>query len=237
MRVADRKLPGFTLIELLVVIAIIAILAAMLLPSLKRAREMARQTVCTNNLKQLGLCVSFYAEDFAGQPPPRNPYACFKVRLFNTGYVPGLRRWTNVPRQNGIFGCPSERDLGDSDSMSGYRYRGSHYGRLEYPGDGPHVSLLRKMLWRETRPDWGYYRPGKGAVVAEANAGSMPHQWRNQKWHWDNIRTNSWFWNGGQDIWRHPGERIGLWFMDGHVERLAADPLGLNEWHEGIGPS
>ena len=65
---------AFTLLELLVVIGIVAILAALLLPALSRARESARRTVCASNLKQLGLSFRMYADESRGQKYPPNTY-------------------------------------------------------------------------------------------------------------------------------------------------------------------
>ncbi|MDQ3815377.1 MAG: DUF1559 domain-containing protein [Armatimonadota bacterium] len=65
---------GFTLIELLVVIAIISILASMLFPTFSRAREQARKTVCISNLRQVGLGIMQYNQDWDERFPIGNPF-------------------------------------------------------------------------------------------------------------------------------------------------------------------
>lgn len=74
MRLNSRRshCSAFTLIELLVVIAVIAILAAILFPVFARARESARKTVCASNLRQLGLGIGMYVQDYDERFPVAN---------------------------------------------------------------------------------------------------------------------------------------------------------------------
>jgi prepilin-type N-terminal cleavage/methylation domain-containing protein/prepilin-type processing-associated H-X9-DG protein len=133
---ADSRNGGFTLIELLVVIAIIAILAAILLPALSRAKQKAQGMQCMNNTRQVMLCWKMYADDNSDVLPPNDyPYqtaaprdGSIKCWVFGTMYTiidavdaPGLGRGIQTDpaltclaaynQNNALFKCPADITL------------------------------------------------------------------------------------------------------------------------------
>ncbi len=103
--ISSHKKSAFTLIELLVVIAIIAILAAILFPVFARARENARRSSCQSNLKQLGLGILQYVQDYDEKYP---------ATRYDSGVAKTRNNWAAVTqpylKSTQLFQCPSDPD-------------------------------------------------------------------------------------------------------------------------------
>lgn len=183
----SRRYTGFTLIELLVVIAIIAILAAILFPVFAQAREKARAITCISNLKQIGMGVMMYVQDYDEKYPMSqswhngvqvawqglvNPY--IKADKTYRAADGQTQAWGDGP----LFRCPSFPD--NQSAMY-----------------GPHIDLFTDE-WQDGVVSSGKPTVPMAALDAPADKIMIAEKGRNQgSWGWLYYGTWQWDWADG----------------------------------------
>ncbi len=227
----ERRGWAFTLIELLVVIAIIAILAAMLLPALNRAKLKAQQASCFNNLKQLTLGFMMYLDSnqniFPGAAS-RNQYG-FHIADWiywrtNLPAYPITKSPIVVPlgtTSSNVFRCPADKDdrervkIMDGNGPYYYSYSLNSYGMGGSPRQNLGMSSVNDNgAWYGFKAS-SIKNPAKKIMLAEEQTSYQPGEVSD----YNSGIINDGRWVGGSDVLtsRH-SKKANVAFADGHVQ-------------------
>lgn len=224
------KTKGFTLIELLVVIAVIALLLSVLLPALRRAKDMGRRVVCLNNMHQMCVAVQTYLvnNNYFFPPasldvygPKANPYVQYAwdfIRTYNAetktwDYVPGLV-WEGQGNVR-IQQCPAFTGpaMWAGDKYTGYNYNTSYLGWAEPVGGWSASEYIPTARMTDIR------QPAECAVFGDGQYGNnqankfMRAPWENER---EKDISNSTRHAGTQGFRHLKSTNVG--FADGHCQ-------------------
>jgi prepilin-type N-terminal cleavage/methylation domain-containing protein len=255
MKASVYRPDGFTLIELLVVIAIIAILAAMLLPSLVRAKTKAQQVKCTSNLKQMSLAHSMYVGDFGRSVPYDLGNSLWMAKLMDyQAKVHLLRYCPSAPEPlhrinrnplNPDYGTADETWIWRTNANDGYQgsyaYNGWHYYDLNF--DQQYVftkdtaisfpsltPFLGDAMWVDAWP-YATDKPARNLYLGDGPAGGISRYTIGRHGS-TSPRTAPRNLPPGQPL---PGS-INVACSDGHVELARLEKLWGFYWHKDYVP-
>lgn len=234
------KRAAFTLIELLVVVAIIATLMAILLPSLKMAREQARDVVCRSNIGQVTRGFLYYAADYKNYLPG-STWDFYRIngreRPLDWLGVGRTRDMLRAPEQGTIFKylndakvyrCPSHRLAHEADSSAGrtIEHQTSYVAPVILSGAS--IEWLRRVLYPRIPP-------GDASIPTRQSLTDhmMPVLVVAEDVNWYLSRSYDSAWsNVDQFTDRHRGAGA-LGYVDGHAElrKLPKRPRPLTSWH------